>query len=178
MRNYILFLLLSILVIPKLYLLAQINDVTRLPTQSSAEVLFESAPVIISENEIIIFYVSENIDTIYSTFSDDRGANWGIHKIVQTVQLEDPNQELIYLSALKTNTGRLILAWSLLNDGMYLVHSDDNGSSWSVPQRILGGGTNNYTRQNSEYLNLSQVNDGRLFLCFNKGGFLNQLYYK
>jgi hypothetical protein len=178
MRNYILFLLLSILAISKLHLFAQINDIIRLPVQNPEQSIKESVPIWISDNEIMIFYVSQERDTIYSTNSDDRGANWGIHKIVQIVQLEDATQELIYLSALKTNTGRLILAWSVLNDGMYLVHSGDNGSSWSVPKKILGGGTSNHTKQNSEYLNLSQLNDGRILLCFNKELFLNQLYYK
>jgi len=32
-------------------LYSQIEDITHLPTQNTAEVLFESAPVIISENE-------------------------------------------------------------------------------------------------------------------------------
>ena len=54
MRKYILFLVLIILVFPELHLFAQIDDITRLPTQNTADVLSESAPVIISENEVII----------------------------------------------------------------------------------------------------------------------------
>ena len=63
----------------------QISDIARLPVQNSYQSIKESAPILISENEIIIFYVSHTLDTIYSTFSDDRGESWGILKRVQTV---------------------------------------------------------------------------------------------
>jgi len=178
MKNILFFLIPLIIVFPQIHLFAQIDDITHLQVQNLSQSVKESMPVWLSDNEIIIFYVNETKDTIYSTFSNDRGESWEIHRIVQTVQIEDQSQELLYLSALKTNSGRLILSWSVLKDGMYLVHSDDNGSTWSVPQKILGGGTNDLTRQNSEHLNLSQLNDGRIILCFNKGAFLNQLYYK
>ncbi|MCH7963445.1 MAG: exo-alpha-sialidase [Bacteroidetes bacterium] len=178
MRNILLYLIPLLIGSPQLHLLAQIDDITRLPVQNLAQSVKESVPVWLSDNEIIIFYVSPERDSIYSTKSNNIGLNWEEPKEVQTVQIEDQNQELLYLSVLKTNTGRLILSWSVLKDGMYLVHSDDDGSTWSVPQRILGGGTNDLTRQNSEHLNLSQLNDGRILLCFNKGAFLNQLYYK
>ena len=55
--------------------LPQIFDITRLPVQNSYQSIKESAPIWISENEIIIFYVSPTLDTIYSTFSDDKGEN-------------------------------------------------------------------------------------------------------
>ena len=169
---------LIILLLVTLGVKGQAPDIVHLHTQNHNQSITESTPVIISDSEIIIFYVSPERDTIYSTKSNNKGINWEEPKLVQTVQIEDQSQELLYLSALKTNSGRLILSWSVLKDGMYLVHSDDNGSTWSVPQKILGGGTNNLTRQNSEHLNLSQLNDGRILLCFNKGAFLNQLYYK
>jgi len=176
MKNISLFLCFVVIAWSQLF--SQVPDIVHLPTQNHNQSITESTPIVISENEILILYVNPSMDTIYSTYSDVRGESWGIHKIVQTVQLEDQSQELLYLSALKTNSGRLILSWSVLKDGMYLVHSDDNGSTWSVPQKILGGGTHDFTRQNSEHLNLSQLNDGRILLCFNKGAFLNQLYYK
>ena len=87
MRNYILFLLLSILAIPKLHLLAQINDITRLPVQDIAGTLLESAPVIISENDVIIFYVNATQDTIFSTTSRDVGNNWEIPNAIVAMEL-------------------------------------------------------------------------------------------
>ena len=88
MRNYILFLLLCILAIPKLHLFAQLDDITRLPVQDIAGTLLESAPVIISENEVIIFYVNAAKDTIFSTTSRDGGGNWEFPKAVIAVELD------------------------------------------------------------------------------------------
>ncbi len=178
MKNILFFLISLLISFQQIHLFAQASDIKHIPSQNENQSITESTPIVISDEEIIVFYVNETKDTIYSTSSDDNGESWGIQRIVQAVQLEEQNQELLYLSVLKTNTGRLILAWSVLKDGMYLVHSDDNGNTWSVPQKILGGGTHDLTQQNSEHLNLSQLNDGIILLCFNKGAFLNQLYYK
>ncbi|MCH8034996.1 MAG: exo-alpha-sialidase, partial [Bacteroidetes bacterium] len=134
MKNILLFLIPLLVGSLQLHLFSQTDDITRLPVQNLAQSVKESVPVWLSDSEIIIFYVSPERDTIYSTKSNNKGINWEEPKLVQTVQIEDQNQELLSLSALKTNTGRLILSWSVLKDGMYLIHSDDNGSIWSVAQ--------------------------------------------
>jgi len=51
--------------------LPQIAEITRLPVQNPEQSMKESAPIWISGSEIIIFYVSPTLDTIYSTRSDD-----------------------------------------------------------------------------------------------------------
>jgi len=51
--------------------LSQIADITRLPVQNPEQSIKESAPTWISENEMIIFYVSPTLDTIYLTKSND-----------------------------------------------------------------------------------------------------------
>jgi hypothetical protein len=58
-----------------LYLTAfsQITEITQLPYQDLSQSITESVPVWISENEIIVFYVSEQKDTIYFVKSNDRG---------------------------------------------------------------------------------------------------------
>jgi len=109
MKNISLFLCFVVIAWSQLF--SQVPDIVHLPTQNHNQSITESTPIVISENEILILYVNPSMDTIYSTYSDVRGESWGIHKIVQTVQLEDQSQELLYLSALKTNSGRLILSW-------------------------------------------------------------------
>lgn len=110
---------------------SQIMEITRLPVQDISKSIKESAPIWISENKIMIFYVSETKDTIYSTISTDQGINWAQPKYQFNVELLQHTQELIYLSVLKTKSGRLILTWSVIDEGINLTFSDDNCNSWS-----------------------------------------------
>ena len=77
---------------------SQITEITRLPVQDISQSIKESAPVWLSENEIIIFYVNESKDTIYSTRSTTRGKNWSQPQVVQVVQLVNP-QDALHLTA-------------------------------------------------------------------------------
>ena len=97
MKNILLFLFLSFIVIAQPQLFSQVSDIVHLPTQNHNQSITESTPILIFENEILILYVNPSMDTIYSTYSDDRGESWGIHKIVQTVKLENQSQDLLYL---------------------------------------------------------------------------------
>ena len=150
----------------------QISDITRLPVQNPSQSIKESAPVWISENEILIFYVSETLDTIYSTRSTDRGFNWDDPN---TIQVVEPNslQDLLYLTSIKTNSGRIILCWLIRGEGAKEIHSDDKGINWSQKKDL------NISPFNSlADLNLSLSDSGRLYLCFNLLSSNNQyLYY-
>jgi len=105
---------------------SQIEDITRLPVQDPSRSIKESAPVWISENEMMIFHVSPTLDTIYSAISSDRGTSWDGPNVIQTVVPYNQQNEL-YLSAIRSSTGRIILAWSIRAEGMNLIYSDDNG---------------------------------------------------
>jgi len=109
---------------------SQIPEITRLPVQDVSQSIKESAPVWLSENEIMIFYVNETKDTIYSTKSTNRGVSWSDPVSIQHINLLT-NQEEIYLSALKLNSGRMLLTWSIRTESMKLIYSDDAGISWS-----------------------------------------------
>lgn len=109
------------------HLSSQIEDITRLPVQDPSQSIKESAPVWISENEMMIFYVSPTLDTIYSTFSNDRGITWLEPVIIQEV-VPYYQQEQLYLTATRSTTGRILLAWSIRAEGMKLIYSDDNGN--------------------------------------------------
>lgn len=142
---------------------AQITEITRLPVQDISQSIKESAPVWLSENEIIIFYVNQTLDTIFSTRSNDRGIKWGEPTIVQTVNLLY-NQDALYLSTLLTSTGRLLLAWSVIDESMKLIYSDDYGGNWSQPIDILGTGV--LFAKRSTLLNLTQWESGEICLSF------------
>jgi hypothetical protein len=106
----------------------QISEITRLPVQNQSQSIKESAPIWLSENDIIIFYVSQYSDTIFSTKSTNRGTSWHEPKVVQVVNLLI-NQDALDLSALYSLSGRILLAWSIQNESMKLIYSDDAGEN-------------------------------------------------
>ena len=119
--------------------LPQIAEITRLPVQNQEQSIKESAPIWISENEIIIFYVSTKKDSILLTRTTNAGLSWSNPELVDSIE---PNnvQDPIYLTTLLTITGRILTGWSIEGEGMFIIYSDDNGISWSQPQLILGVG--------------------------------------
>jgi hypothetical protein len=149
------------------------------PFRDISQSIKESAPVWLSENEIIIFYLNQTKDTIFSTKSFNQGLNWEIPPKFQfKVQLLVQNQGLIYPAALKTKSGRLVIAWSVINEGINLAYSDDNGVTWSPIQIIIGTGTLSGYEKKLHYIKLSQLDDDRLILCFNPETDQGTLYYK
>jgi hypothetical protein len=159
-------------------LFSQITEVTKLPVQNSSQSIKESTPVWLSNQEVMILYLNQSMDTIYSAKSTDRGENWEQPKF--QFYLDSLSQELIYISALKTETGRLILAWSVLFEGINITYSDDNGESWSPIQIIYGTGPDPTPPGRRIYqLKLSQLDDDRIILSYNVNNSdqLN-LYYK
>ena len=140
------------------------EDIIHLPTQNFADVLFESVPVIISENEVSIFYINPTQDTIFSTISRDGGINWETPNAVIAVEV-GTEQSYTHLTALRSSSGRILFSWAIKNEGV-LIFSDDNGTTWSQPQSILSVGNPAFNKR-VESLNLSQLDDGKIFLCFN-----------
>ena len=88
------------------YAFSQITEITRLPVQDISQSIKESAPVWLSENEIMIFYVNQTQDTIFSAKSTNRGSSWQQPKVTQVINLLT-NQELLHLAALRTSSGRV-----------------------------------------------------------------------
>jgi len=153
----------------------QISEITRLPVQNQSQSIKESAPIWLSENEIIIFYVSQSKDTIFSTKSTNRGTSWQEPEVVQVVGLLN-NQDALDLSALYSLSGRILLAWSIQNESMKLIYSDDVGENWSQPINIMGeGGFPFETRSNA--LNLTQWEKNEICLSFSNAS-SSASYYK
>jgi len=183
-----LFLALIISVSPKY--LPQISDITRLPVQNKNEKYLESAPIAVTNTELLVFfatnrsyadpYIHLENDTIFSIRSFDGGITWQkpefIFEIIKSYSsVYDP----YYLSSLKTSNGRIVLCWVDRPIGkIAIIHSDDNGYSWSDTIQVKGGGSSNYLQRASLYdLNLSEINSGRLILSFNrKNG--SEIYYR
>ena len=163
--KYFLCILIIILSVSGLH--SQVDDITLLPFQIASQSVTESAPVWISENEIIIFYVSPERDTIYSTKSNDRGLTWGEPRTVVLIDSVEQSQNFLYPAAVRTNTGRILLAWTVWMNSMKLIYSDDDGVSWSEPISILGGTALPAWKKRSANLNLSQLIDGKIVLSFN-----------
>ena len=153
-------------------LFAQLNDITHLPLQNNADTLFESAPVIISESKVMIFYVNSSKDTILSVTSRDGGNTWEIPVEVIAVEL-GLQQSYFHLTAIRSSSGKILIAWAVRNKGM-LIFSDDEGSTWSEPQVIWSIGIPAFNR--IENLNLSQIDDGRILLSFNNH-FNREIYF-
>jgi BNR repeat-like domain/Secretion system C-terminal sorting domain len=142
---------------------SQIEDIAYLPVQNSADIYNESAPVMLSEDEVIIFYVNSTQDTIFFTISRDSGNNWETPRAVITDEL-DILQLYYHITALRSTSGRIFLAWAIKNEAM-LIYSDDNGTTWSEPQVFISVGNPAFPRRINS-LNFSQLDDGRILIGF------------
>jgi hypothetical protein len=155
---------------------SQIPEIKRLPVQDNLQSIQESTPIWISENEIIIFYINETRDTIFSTRSTNGGRNWIQSKVVAAVIIPT-SQESTYLTGLKMTSGRLLLAWSIVGESMKLIYSDDQGDNWSSEISILGAGSPDVFKKSSYNLNLSEWLNGEVCLSFYSNS-ASQSFYK
>jgi Neuraminidase (sialidase) len=149
--------------------LPQIADITRLPVQNPEQSITESTPVLISDTEILIFYTSEDKDTIYSTRTTNSGVTWQeLQFVISGYDFFNASIEPIYISSLRTSSGRILLSVVQWLEGILVIYSDDNGYTWSDAQLILGGGGNIPLQRNSLYnVNISELNNGKIILSFN-----------
>jgi len=85
-------------------------------------------------------------------------------------------REFKHLISLRTNTNRIILVWSNVYKGMDLIYSDDSGNNWSQPIEIRGAGIAPAQYRRTDFLNLSQLNNGKIVLSFT--GFDDYGYYR
>ncbi|HSW53960.1 MAG TPA: T9SS type A sorting domain-containing protein [Ignavibacteriaceae bacterium] len=136
---------------------SQISDVTRFPHQNKEQQYFESSPVVISEDELMLFYLNPiGPDTLYYSRTKDAGLTWSNPQVITGLGWRASNSPR-FLTSLKTSTGRIILAWTDYTQGRIVtIHSDDNALSWS--DRISFGTSARYN------LVLSELEDGKIWL--------------
>ena len=117
------------------------QQLIKFPFQDSTKVNnCQSQPLILG-NEILIFFSANNSpqDTILFSRSSDDGQNWS--SPVQVAILEREIDEMLFISGVITSTGRILIVFSIgeisTNNKTKIVHSDDNGLTWSAPQNVI-----------------------------------------
>jgi hypothetical protein len=148
MKNFNLFLIIF-LYTASFNLFPQFQDVTRVHAPHSS--VKESFPLVIGGNEILVLYVNSTGDSLFSIRTLDAGGTW--HNSVFVREVQSYQNELIHLTGIRTVTGRLIVSWSVYNSAIQLMHSDDNGASWSQPINLS---------QPPEYFNITNLNLAQL----------------
>lgn len=120
--------LLTLVIIFTSSIYAQLENIKEFPKEYESQETKELTPVWISENEILTFYTNSTLDTIFSRRTTDRGQSWTVQKFEQNVIGHYPFKK-IYLTAIKGNNDRIILAWA--DTTVIIIYSDDKGLSWS-----------------------------------------------
>jgi len=140
------------------------------PYQKQDAYYRESCPIVIPGNQILMTWTSN--DTVYCARSNDGGYSWGAPFVIS----QGIGHAANYLTALRTNTGRIIIVWQAgFNHGLQISYSDDQGLNWSTPDFIS---SNYHDRCNS----LTQSLDGKLWLFYyrysNSSPTLSDIYYR
>jgi len=169
MKNILLFLIPLLTVFIQLHLFPQVTDIQHIPSQNHNQSITESTPAVISDDEILVFYASEDKDTVYSTRTTDNGVTWQESQyVISGYDSLNFSNKPIYISSLITSSGRIILSVVKWRRGILLIYSDDGGYSWSDAQLILGGGGNFPLQRSSlNNVNISELNNGKIILSFN-----------
>jgi hypothetical protein len=144
----------------------QINNYTCLDVEVSYHHPYpfsvDAVPLWITKNKIMVFYINEDADTIYSVKTTNRGLSWS-HPVVQ--QIRQSGFKFAGLTAIKLESGRLILGWSILGDSMRLSISDDEGENWSQPLSLNGCGPTIFNQSN-RFLKLSELDNNVVLLSY------------
>jgi hypothetical protein len=167
-------LVLLILIVPLNYS-QDFQQFIRFPFQDSTKVnRCQSQPLIIG-NEIGIFFSANNSlqDTIFFTLTSDNGQNWS--PPVYVANLSRDSEELLLLSGIISNSGRILLVYTIgevsVINKTKIVHSDDNGVSWSTPQNVIGSAYIPYPKMTTTLDGkLWIVGRNNLFFCSTNDG--------
>ncbi|HAB54536.1 MAG TPA: hypothetical protein DCE80_20545 [Ignavibacteriales bacterium] len=167
------FLLLIFLLINSSVFPIRIGDFSkpiRFPFQDSTKINYCQAQTLFTNNEILLFYSANNSpeDTIFITRSSDNGENWSTP--VYVASYPRVAEEMIFISGTVSSTGRILIIFSIgeipTNNKTKIVHSDDNGASWSLPQNVIGSAYISYPK-------ITEATDGKLWIV----GRINYFFY-
>lgn len=173
MKNLLAFLILVISFTCSSAFPIQKNDFSkpiRFPFQDSTKINYCQAQPLFINNEILLFYSANNSpeDTIFITRSSDNGVNWSIPIYVANYQRDA--EEMIFLSGTISQTGRILLVFTIGESPTInktkVIHSDDNGLTWSVPQNVIGSAYIAYPK-------ITETTDGKLWIV----GRINYFFY-
>ncbi|RPI72264.1 MAG: exo-alpha-sialidase, partial [Ignavibacteriales bacterium] len=162
MKNY----LLLLIIFSFLYAYPQNQKFQHVP--AIYENVTEAVPIVLNDNSIIAVYLNPATDSLYSIKTTDKGSTWGENLFLYKADVTTL-QKVSGLMGLKTNSGRLIIALSVLKTITFLS-SDDNGASWTKLSTLIS--TDLYNIQN---INLSSLSDNRILLTANAS--YGRIYY-
>jgi len=141
------------------------------PEQDSLKINYcQSQPLVKNDNEIIIIFTGNSFvqDTIYISRSTDGSSTWSSPLYVNTINRQ--KEDKVFLSGIITGTGRIIIVYTIgenpTNNPTKFIFSDDDGSSWSVPQNIIG-------QVNIANPKITSTEDGKLWIL----GWHTRLFY-
>ncbi len=130
--------------------------------QDTTQTSYCNAQPLINNNEILIFYTANRspADTIYFVKSTDLGMSWSTPTFVSTLEREQ--DDIVFISAIKTNTGRLLVVFTISETPTYnqtkFVYSDNNGSTWSLHYKML------LVQHSIPYPKITETTDGKLWI--------------
>ena len=114
-----------------------------------------------SNNNLLYFWY--NGLTLNQSKSTDNGTTWGIASLLADTLLDADSTRDINCFA--TATGRILLIYK--NSFYYIKYSDDNGTSWSSPNRLVTG-TSLLNTRNPYAGNFTQSSSGKIFLVYSR----------
>jgi len=151
---------------------SQVSELKQIPLQYKD--VTESASVAISDNELLFFFINPTQDSLFSIRTTNLGNSWSQQSLVYKFPANAFNI-IFKLSAIKTNTNRIILCWAysnnvLLSDSITIINSDDLGQSWSSPTKIKGGTSSSNLSKAIFELTLTKSLSNDIYLGFNNRG--------
>jgi hypothetical protein len=151
---------------------SQVSDLKQIPLQYKD--VTESASVAISDNELLFFFINPTQDSLFSIRTTNLGNSWSQQSLVNNFP-SNAVSVLLKLSAIKTNTNRIILCWAYSNstlssDSITIIKSDDSGQSWSSPTKIKGATSGSGSSKQISEMTFAKSLSNHIYLAFNNRG--------
>ncbi len=152
---------------------AELKDISKLfrfPFQDSTKINYCRSQPLTIDNDIAIIYSANYSpeDTIFITRSSDEGVTWSTPNFVAAFKRSA--EEKIFISGTVTKAGRILVTYSIgeliINNKTKIVHSDDGGINWTLPENIIGSAFIPHPK-------ISELQDGKLWIV----GRLNYIFY-
>lgn len=115
------------------------------PVSETVSYKDEAQPLQLAGGTLMMIYTADN--SLMCTRSGDGGKSWDKPDIITSFNRISNNITLA-LSSCTTETGRIVLIYSLINNlsspasVLQYTYSDDNGKTWQMPQSVYNSMTN------------------------------------